>query len=83
MVQVQETAKYESTVLRNKTENAKSVLTIRPRREDDGVVYSCQSSNVAAPVPLESVVVLSVLRKLHQWYHSYTPLFMHYGDRYF
>nr|QRF78294.1 Nephrin [Lineus viridis] len=53
--------KYSIQDTPNKRQNAKSVLTIKPKREDNGATYSCQAINFALSKPLESVVLLSVL----------------------
>ncbi|XP_064650915.1 nephrin-like isoform X3 [Lineus longissimus] len=53
--------KYSIQDTPNKRQNARSVLTIKPKREDNGATYSCQAINFALSKPLESVVLLSVL----------------------
>ena len=54
---------YFSYVLENKLEDAKSILTVRPQHEDNGAIYTCRAINDAIRKPLDTVVVLSVMRE--------------------
>ncbi|XP_074653019.1 nephrin-like [Tubulanus polymorphus] len=44
-----------------KRQDARSVLTIRPHKEDNGVTYACRAINAALDRPLQTMVTLSVL----------------------
>ena len=52
-----------TTVLDNKLENSKSILTVHPQHEDNGAIYTCRAINDAIRKPLDAVVVLSVMRE--------------------
>ena len=52
-----------TSVLDNKLENAKSILTVHPQHEDNGAIYTCRASNDAIRKPLDAIVVLSVMRE--------------------
>ncbi len=57
------TIAYSSETLSNKLENAQSILSIKPRSEDNGASYKCLAWNPAIVLPLETMIELSVMRK--------------------
>ena len=61
--EIKEDVTYSTEDLSNKLQNAKSVLTIKPRKEDNGNLITCRAMNSAMIKPLETTVQLSVLRK--------------------
>lgn len=60
---ITEDIQYFSSVLDNKLEDARSILTVHPQHEDNGAIYTCRAINAAIRKPLDTVVVLSVMRE--------------------
>ena len=50
-----------TSVLDNKLEKAKSILTVHPQHEDNGAIYTCRAINDAIRKPLDAVIVLSFM----------------------
>ena len=46
-----------------KLQNAVSVLTLQPGKDDNGAIFQCQATNPAAQQELLTTVMLSVLRE--------------------
>lgn len=60
-VEVTEGIRYSVQPVGDKTQNAISILTMRPTKDDDEGLFTCQATNPAMPKPLETTVKLSVM----------------------
>ena len=56
---------YTVEVLADKRQNAKSILTFKPREEDNEATFKCETIHKALTRPLETMVMLSVMRMLN------------------
>ncbi len=54
-----------------KLQNAISVLTIQPQGDDNGVFFTCEAINGALKSPLETTVMLSVMRQYTFWVYLF------------
>ncbi|KAK2152414.1 hypothetical protein LSH36_329g02058 [Paralvinella palmiformis] len=52
---------YTVEVLADKRQNAKSILTFKPREEDNEATFKCETIHKALTRPLETMVMLSVM----------------------
>ena len=57
------TVVYEVVTQPDKLENARSFLTLRPKKTDNGATFTCEAKNEAMRAPMRVVVVLSVMRE--------------------
>lgn len=62
-VEVTEGIQYSTEEVGNKTQNAISVLTLKPTKDENEAIFTCQAINPALVKPLQTTVQLSVMCK--------------------